>query len=220
MLVVGVALVVLGVFLSLRIAPGGVRDLHAYQAAPRCAAPPSGAAECRWTQTFTVSDIRLTSSRSDVDRAFLTDGHGSRWETEYANRKPVLTDLKKGDHVTGTVWRGRLTEISANGASQRTQAAPADMRTRVLILALMMVPSGLLTAIASGWRLVRRAPTPGMVATLRVALGMFFAGLFSPLIGGENLWMVAALWLTVAAVMTVAARHYVVRKRVPEAVPS
>ncbi|MDL4813332.1 hypothetical protein [Actinomadura opuntiae] len=219
-LVVGVALVALGLFLSIRIAPGGVRDLHAYQAAPRCAAAPSGAADCRWTQRFTVADIRLTSSRGDVDHAFLTDERGRRWRTEYADRKPVLTDLKEGDQVTGTVWRGRLTEISANGASQKTQDAPADLRARVLILALIVVPSGLLVAVAGGWRLARRAPTPGMAATLGVALGLFLAGLFSPMIGGEDFWTVAAVWLPVAALMAAAGRYHVVRKRAPEPAPS
>lgn len=212
----GTALVLVGVLMTVRFAPDGLRDLHAYEAAPRCAAAPSKPADCRWTQRFTVTGIHLTSSRSEGDRAVLTSADGTRWETEYANRKPLLGELKKGDPVTGTVWRGLLTEIAAKGTAQRTQDAPADMRTRVLILALIVVPSGLVMAAAAAWRLVRRSdPTPGMVATLGLGVGLFFAALFSPVIGGEDLAGVAAVWFPVAAVMAGAAIYYTVGKRRP-----
>jgi hypothetical protein len=213
-LLVGTALVLVGVLMSARIAPGGVRDLHAYEAAPRCASAPSEPAGCRWTQPFTVAAVHLSGGKREADRAVLTSADGTRWETEYADRKPLLGELKKGDVVTGTVWRGLLTEIAAKGAAQRTQDAPVNMRTRVLILALIVVPSGLLMAAAAAWRLVRRAgPTTGMVATLGLGVGLLFAALFSPLIGGEDLVGVAAVWVPVAAVMTGAAIYYTAYKR-------
>lgn len=214
----GTALVLVGVLMSVRFAPDGVRDLHAYEAAPRCASAPSGAADCRWTQPFTVAGVHLNGGKRDVDRAVLTSADGTRWETAYTDRKPLLSELKKGDRVTGTVWRGLLTEIAAKGAAQRTQDAPVDMRTRVLILALIVVPSGLVIATAGAWRLVRRGdPTTGMVSTLGLGVGLFFAALFSPVIGGENLGGVAAVWLPVAAVMTGVAIYYTVQKREPAA---
>jgi hypothetical protein len=149
-----------------------------------------------------------------VDRAYLTGADGVRWKTGYTNREPLLGELKKNDQVTGTVWRGRLTEIAAGDASQRTDDAPADMRTRVLILALIVVPSGSVMAAAGLWRLVRRSgPTTGMVATLGLGVGLFFAALFSPVIGGEDVAGVAAVWLPIAAVMTGAAIYYTVHKR-------
>ncbi|MGI5324940.1 hypothetical protein [Actinomadura nitritigenes] len=214
----GTALVLVGVLMSMRFAPDGVRDLHAYEAAPRCASAPSKPADCRWTQPFTVTGVHLTSSRSEGDRAVLAGADGTRWETEYANRTPLVGELKKGDRVTGTVWRGLLTEIAAKGAAQRTQDAPVDMRTRVLILALIVVPSGLVIAAAGGWRLVRRGdPTTGMVATLGLGVALFFGALFSPVIGGENLAGVAAVWLPIAAIMTGIAIYYTVQKREPAA---
>ncbi|QKG23387.1 hypothetical protein [Actinomadura verrucosospora] len=209
----GTALVLIGVLMSVRIAPDGVRDLHAYEAAPRCAAAPSEPAECRWTEPFTVTGIHLTGKRGDSDRAYLTSADGTRWKTAYANRNPLLGDLEKGDRVTGTVWRGLLTEISRGGTSQRTQDAPADMRARVLILALIVVPSGLLTAVAGAWRLVRSHPTTGMAATLGLGCALFGAGLFSPVIGGESLAGVAAVWLPVAVVSSGIAIWYTVHKR-------
>ena len=221
-LLFGVALVVFAVALTTTVAPGGARDLHAYQAAPRCPAAPSAPAECRWTQEFTVSGVRLTHSRSKSNRAFLTGADGVRRETFYSSQGPVLDTLDEGDRITGTVWRGLVTEIAAGGDSQKTQNAPADMRARSLIAALIMLPSGLLITTACVWRLRRRvttAPTPGMVATLGLALALFFAGLISPvLLGrrGENIWMVAAVWLPVAVLMTAVARGYVTHKRTHE----
>ncbi|MCP9953381.1 hypothetical protein [Actinomadura madurae] len=127
-------------------APGGTRALDAYNAAPRCPAEPSAPAECRWTQEFTVSGVHRTAKRGELDRAFLTDADGVRWETSYTDTGPVLDDLGKGDRVTGTIWRGRLTEIAANGDTQDTSVAPADMRARFLIAALIVVPR------PSSWR--------------------------------------------------------------------
>jgi hypothetical protein len=220
-LLFGVGLVVLGVGVVAAVAPGGVRDLRAYEAAARCPAAPSRPSDCRWTQAFTVSGVRITSSRSKLDRAFLTGTDGVRWETLYSSHGPVVDQLDEGDRVTGTIWRGRVTEITAGGSTQETDDAPADMRTRVLILALIVVPSGLVMTAACAWRLRRRAasaPTPGMVATLGLGFGLFFAGLLCPLVlAGRtaNFWLVAAVWLPATAVLTTVARVYVTQKRVP-----
>jgi hypothetical protein len=61
-----------------------------------------------------------------------------------------------------------------------------------------------------------------MVATLGLALALFFPGLLSPLLlgrRGENLWLVMALWLPMAALMTAVARGYVTHKRAPATTP-
>ncbi|TDC63396.1 hypothetical protein E1200_22420 [Actinomadura sp. GC306] len=226
-LLAGVGLVVLAAGLLAAEAPNGDRDLRAYESAPPCPSPPQEPADCRWTTDFTVSALHLTHKKNESDSAVLMDADGDRWDTSYPNRGPVLNTLDEGDRVTGTVWRGRLTEIAAGGDSQRTNAAPADMRTRVLIGALILVPSGVLMAAASTWRLLRRRafpePTPGMVATLGLAYALFLAGLFSPLLvsaGGENFWTTLAVWLPIAAAMTAAARIITVRNRRTKPTPS
>ncbi|ASU81439.1 hypothetical protein CDO52_00400 [Nocardiopsis gilva YIM 90087] len=221
-LLVGIAVVVGVAFLVAKEAPDGVRDLRAYKAAERCPTAPSAPAECRWTQEFTVSGTHLTHKRSESNRALLTDAAGGRWETRYPSHGPVLFRLDDGDKVTGTIWRGRLTEIASEGDSQETYAAPDNMRAGVLILALITVPPGLLMTAACAWRLRRHgapAPTPGMVATLGLAFGLFVAGPFSPLVLGDrdkNFWIVAAAWLPMAATLTFVARIYVTRKRSPD----
>lgn len=211
----GVALVTLAGFLVVTQAPGGVRDLRAYEAAPRCPAAPSRPVDCRWTQEFTATGVRLTHSRSTSNRAFLTGADGVRWETHYS---PVLNRLEDGDRVTGTVWRGLLTEISAWGESQQTQDAPADLRARVLILALVVVPGGLLLTAACGRRLVRRAdpePTRGMVAAMGLGFGLILGELCCLLLLGrraENVWLATAAWFPMVAVLTAVARGYTVQK--------
>ncbi|MDL4771934.1 hypothetical protein [Actinomadura xylanilytica] len=222
-LLIGLAVAVLvGLFVAAE-APGGTRDLRAYQAAPRCPAAPAAPAECRWTQEFTASGIELTSSRSKSDRVLLTGADGVKRETFYSNHA-VLTDLEEGDRVTGTVWRGLVTEIAAKGDSQKTQDAPADMRARLLIMALITIPAALLMTAACGWRLCRHraAPTPGMIATLGLAPGLFGGGLVSALFSGpaESFWRTLIAWLVITAVLAAVARFYVTQKRTPATAPA
>jgi hypothetical protein len=219
-LLCGVGLLVPAAVLLVTVAPGGDRDLRLYEAAPRCPSEPSADAECRWTQEFTVVGVRLSDKRGRPDRVVLRDADGARWESTYPSRGPLLEDLDGARQVTGTIWRGKLTEIATGDASQRTSLAPEDLRTRTLILALIVVPTGLLMTAASAWLLLRRAtpgPTPGMAATLGLAFGLLVAGLLTPLVfgqgKGENVGPMAAVWLPIAAIMTIAAFAYVTRKR-------
>ncbi|MEW2352441.1 hypothetical protein [Spirillospora sp. NPDC029432] len=213
-------------FLAVTEAPDGDRDLRAYKAAAPCPSAPTGPAECRWQQPFTVSSIHLTSKRGELDRTILADARGARWETAFTSNKPVLRLLSEGDRVTGTLWRGRLVEVAAEGESQRTDAAPADMRARLLIAALIAIPPCLVAAAACAWRLARRAaPTRGMVAAFGLAVALAFGGLFCPLVlagsGEERFWPVAVAWVPMAAIMTIAARAYVLHERdtAPEPAP-
>lgn len=217
-------LVALMAALAVTHAPDGTRDLDAYNSAPRCPSAPSAPAECRWTQEFTVSDVRRTFKKGKLDRATLTDSNGTDWKTEYVTNGPVLDDMDKGDRVTGTIWRGRVTEVAMNGDSQATEAAPDDLRARFFIGALIVIPPSLLMGAVCVWRLGSRwahrhapqDPTPGMTAALGLAVAGYFTGLASALLtsaAGENVWAVAAVWLPLTAVMAVATRVYVVQKR-------
>ncbi|WP_329235118.1 hypothetical protein OG417_29105 [Actinoallomurus sp. NBC_01490] len=199
-------------------APDGVRDLRAYQAAGRCPAAPSAPAECRWTQEFTVSGVHLSRGRNDSFRVLLTGPDGARWRTSYSSGGPLLYGIGEGDRVTGTIWRGLLTEIASGDVSQKTLDAPADMRARVLVLALIVIPAGLLLTAACVWRLcrLRAAPTPGMVATGGLAAGLLIGTLFCLLLLGdhaENPWWLAGVWAPMAALLTIVARVYVNQKR-------
>jgi hypothetical protein len=223
-LLAGAGLVALMTVLVVTEVPDANRRLDAYNAARRCPSAPSEPAGCRWTQPFTVTAIDLTSKRHELDKVILTDAHGTSWKTAYTNRNPVLSGLDEGDRVTGTIWRGQVTEVAKDGESQDTDAAPDDLRARLLIFALIAIPPALLAMAACAWRLAdkwtyRRAPrdpTPGMTATLGLAIAVLVGGLFCPLLvnaAGESFWPVAAAWLPLTALMTIATRIYVVKKR-------
>jgi hypothetical protein len=212
----GVALVGVATELVVVVAPDSARELSAYEAAPPCPHAPPTPAECRWTEEFTVSDIHLIASyQKGDDSAVLTGASGARWKTIYPDRGPVVVQLDEGDRVTGTIWRGRLTEIAANGATEQTGRAPHDPRPQSFVLALAMVPSGLFLAIAGIWRLLLRRATPAMETTVRMGIGLFFAGLLSFIGFGvaaiflpqsvvDHFWVFAAVFLAAAIWMTVA----------------
>ena len=222
----GVALVGGATDLGTVVAPDNVRELHAYEAAPRCSAAPSTPAECRWTEEFTVSDIHVVPEYKRGDRsAVLTGASGARWNTGYNNSGPLLDQLDEGDRVTGTIWRGRLTEITANGARQETGRAPAD-GSGPDILALVLASSGLLVIVTCAWRLRRRRATPAMKATLGLSIGLLFVGLFSAVVlfllsdflpqsMADNFWLFAAIYGVGAAWMTVVDRRSLKAPRTP-----
>jgi len=183
-LLVSAILVAVAVGLFVRALPDGDREVREYEAAPACTAAPQGPAECRWTQEFTVSDIYLTKARHDDNTAVLTAADGTRWETSYGSRGPVLNQLDEGDRVTATLWRGRIVEISAHGRTQETDDAPVDLIRHRFTLVLAVVPPGLLVAAACVWRLARRdlpAPTRGMAATLMLACALILVGILAPI---------------------------------------
>ncbi|WP_328997542.1 hypothetical protein OHA18_24100 [Kribbella sp. NBC_00709] len=216
-LLVGVALVGVAADLGAVMGPDDARELHAYRTAPHCSTAPSAPAECRWTEEFTVSDVDVVPEYKRGDRrAVLSRPSGASWTVGFNRSGPVLEKLHEGERVTGTVWRGRITGITADGAAQETQKAP-DGATGPDLFALILASSGLLAVGASAWRLRRRraAPTRAMEATFVLSIGMLPLGLFTvgsplflsvflPVSVAENFWLLAAIFCAGAVWMTVA----------------
>ncbi|MEV2277633.1 hypothetical protein AB0I72_18805 [Nocardiopsis sp. NPDC049922] len=220
-LLLGLGIVALPTLAVAAVAPDGTVDLEAYRAAEPCPSAPTGPSDCLWAEEFTVTDVHLDDrgTRSPSYTTVLTDASGGTWESSYGDRGPVVHRLDVGDRVTGTVWRGELTEIAFGDEIQESRDAPADMRTRVLIGALVTVPTGLLLAATGLWRLARLhepEPTDGMGATLSLSVTVFFLGLFSLVLVsglGENLWAVLAVWLPLTALAAFGFRLSVTHKR-------
>jgi hypothetical protein len=222
----GVAMVGAATDLGAVVGPDNFREVHTYEAAPRCPAAPATPAECRWTQEFTVSYVHDVRSYQTGDRsAVLTTASGARWKTGFGQSGPVLNQLDVGDRVTGTIWRGRLTEITADGARQETGRAPADGNGPD-ILALVLASSGLLVIVTCAWRLRRRRATPAMQATLGLSIGLLVVGLFSAVVLfaltdvlpqslAYNFWLFAAIFGVGAVWMTVVERRSFKAPRTP-----
>ncbi|WP_406047576.1 hypothetical protein [Kribbella sp. NBC_00889] len=222
----GVALVGVATDLGTVVAPDNDREIHAYETAPRCSTAPQTPAECRWTEEFTASGIHVVPEYKTGDRsAVLIGASGARWNTGFPNSGPILDQLDEGDRVTGTIWRGRLTEITANGAAQETGAAPAD-GSWPDIVSLVLSSSGLLVVVACAWRLRHRRATPAMDATIVLSIGLLFVGLFSAIAlfvladllspsVAYNFWLFAAIFCAGAAWVTVLVRRDLKAPRTP-----
>jgi hypothetical protein len=224
-LLVGLGMVAGAVGALVAYLPGGDRDLRAYEAATPCPTVPIEPADCLWKQEFTVTEVDDPRGRGQGQYTILTDADGHRWWSTYGDFGPVWNELARGDRVTGTIWRGTLTEISEGGASQRTSEAPADMRARGAVAALILLPSGLSLAIVSAWRFALRRASPtltsGQSASFWLSFGLLMAGLISPLSAAllpyddefEHAWFTALIWLPIAGLMAVLARIHTIRAR-------
>jgi hypothetical protein len=224
-LLVGLGMVAGAVGALVAYVPDGDRDLRAYEASTPCPTVPVEPADCLWKQEFTVTEVDDPGGRGKEPYTILTDADGNRWRSTYGNSGPVWGELAKGDRVTGTIWRGTLTEISEGTASQRTSQAPADMRARSAVLALILLPSGLILAIVSAWRFARRRAsptwTPGQSASFWLSFGLLMAGLISPVPAVlfpydgelEHAGFTALIWLPIAGLMAVLARLHTIRER-------
>jgi hypothetical protein len=205
--------------------PDGDRDLRAYEAATPCPTVPVAPAGCLWKQEFTVTEVDDPRGRGKGPYTILTDADGHRWRSTYGDPGPVWGELAKGDRVAGTIWRGTLTEISERGASQRTSEAPADLRSWSAVLALILLPSGLILALVSAWRFARRRAsptlTPGQSASFWLSFGLLMAGLLSPIPAAllpydgefEHAGFTALIWLPIAGLMAVLACLHTIRAR-------
>lgn len=207
--------------------PDGDRELRAYQSATRCPSAPSELtepADCLWTYPFIVDEVDASPrGRGNPPYAILRGPDGDNRKATFANSDPVLETLSRGDRVTGTMWRGTLTEIEAGGASQTTAEAPADMVARIAVLAMILIPSGLVLMAASAWRLATRRAhpdlTPGQRATFALSLWFLMTALLAPLPASllpydgeaQHALLTAAIWLPVAVIMIIVARVRTVR---------
>ncbi|MET8540928.1 hypothetical protein ABZW03_09765 [Kitasatospora sp. NPDC004799] len=125
---------------------------RAYTAAAVCPAgdPRAVGTECVRTAPFTVSDTVVRDQvRNSQFRATLT---APRWTGKvlFGDPGPLLEELKPGDQVDGTVWRGRIVRLERAGVAQATADEPRDEMQFTAAMgtftALVAVLAGLLGA--------------------------------------------------------------------------
>lgn len=190
--------------------PEQIADERAYRSAPVCA-PATRTDDCVRDQEFTVSDIRLGK---DQHKATLTDSAGTARRIGFADDDPLLSTLRDGDRVTGTVWQGAVQEVTAKGINQKTWARPVNPPGADLAAALGMGVAGLTLSTVCVWRLRqgadRHEPTRRMRHLVRLAAGLGVAGIAAAVITAYfdlGLWTGPALWALFTAPMVAFTVH-------------
>ncbi|MFV2173570.1 hypothetical protein ACFHW2_25410 [Actinomadura sp. LOL_016] len=115
----------------------------------------------------------------------------------------------------GTIWRGEIVRIAALGDEQDTAASPSGFAETFVGTALLVGSSGLLMAVAGGWRLRRRAEPAmpaglvgllcftGIMAGVTLAIGITVATAEWPIRLIPGLWGVAAVLVAGCTVLAV-----------------
>ncbi|GAA0436098.1 hypothetical protein [Streptomyces luteireticuli] len=203
-LLAGVAGVAASVWMACFWVPDEIADERAYRSAPACAQT-SRTDDCVREREFTVSDVRLGKKQHE---ATLTDSAGAARRVGFAGDGPLLSRLHDGDRVTGTVWRGAVQEIAAEGTKQETWARSANPPGADLAAAIGVGSAGLVLTAVCGWRLRqgadRHEPTRRMRYLVRLALGLGLAGIAAAVLATSfdlGLWAGPALWALFAAPM-------------------
>ncbi|WP_344345543.1 hypothetical protein, partial [Kitasatospora putterlickiae] len=105
-------------------------DRHrSYAAAAPCQAgsPGGSVEECVRTVPFTVSGtVVRDAGKSSEYRATLDGAPFWSGEVRFGDAGPLLSDLKPGDRVDGTVWRGRVMRLERAGVAQASSEEPRD----------------------------------------------------------------------------------------------
>ncbi|MFF7458670.1 hypothetical protein [Kitasatospora sp. NPDC008115] len=109
--------------------PDDAERHRSYTAAAPCPATSPGAAveECVRTVPFTVTGTLVRNAgKSSEFRATLDGAPLWSGEVRFGGAGPLLEDLKPGDRVEGTVWRGRVMGLERAGVAQRSSDKPRD----------------------------------------------------------------------------------------------
>ncbi|MBV2155450.1 hypothetical protein [Kitasatospora sp. SUK 42] len=177
--------------------PDDAARSHEYAVAATCPAGSPGAAveECVRTVPFTVNStvVRPKDHVATVDGAPFWSG-----TVQFINNGPLLEDLKPGDQVNGTLWRGHVTRMERAGVAQSTAAEPRDEAQIMAGLGTFLAMLAVLAA-ALGTLLFTGRPI-----TVALARSLFFRTLFSCFAPAALAYWVGLPWWTVpiAAVLT------------------
>ncbi|MGW2546667.1 hypothetical protein ACWC5I_38790, partial [Kitasatospora sp. NPDC001574] len=125
--------------------PDDTERSRSYSAAATCPTESPGAAveECVRTVQFTVNGTALRPKEhlATLDGVPFWSG-----TVRFGNPGPLLEDLKPGDRVDGTVWRGQVTRLERAGVAQSSVDEP---RNEAQIIAGLGTAAALLAVLAA-----------------------------------------------------------------------
>ncbi|MET9608879.1 hypothetical protein ABZZ17_28095 [Streptomyces sp. NPDC006512] len=174
-------------FLAAEMLPSDVSRYEAYAATGPCPGE-----DCLRTVSFTVeSVVSKDSGKSTVYDVIVHGTPFGRGLVPFGGGGPLVKQLRPGDRVTGTVWRGDVMALSRDGIRESSADEPRDeaqMTAGVATFAGLLAALGLVLGTVRlaggdrhghlGWRpfvkpmLIGTGITCGGVAFLALALGV------------------------------------------------
>lgn len=109
---------------------------------------------CLRTVSFTVESTKNNRSRSGSYKATLSGAPFWNGTVAFGDPDPLLEQLRPGDQVTATVWRGHVMTVGARGVRQSTSDEPRDEPQMTVAIGTFL---GLLAAMGLGLGAVRMA---------------------------------------------------------------
>ncbi|WP_344324233.1 hypothetical protein [Streptomyces macrosporus] len=185
--------------------PSDIKRYQDYVAADPCPAhaPAEEWEDCLRTVSFTVKDTEVKSGRSSSFVATLYGAPSWNGDVDFGDPGPLLEQLRPGDRVTGTVWRGDVVVISKGGVRQNSSDAPRDEPQMTAAIGTL---TGLLAALGLGFGVVRLAGSRGHGLFTWRSFGkpLFFTMLITCFaVGFPALWL-GLPWQAVPAVAVLA----------------
>ncbi|MFE7558776.1 hypothetical protein [Kitasatospora sp. NPDC057500] len=156
-------------YLFAALLPDDAERYRSYTAAAPCPAASPGAAveECVRTVPFTVAGTvvrhagKSSEFRATLDGAPLWSG-----EVRFSDAGPLLEDLKPGERVDGTVWRGRVMGLERSGVAQRSADKPRDEAQFTAAAGTFAALLALFTAAGGALLLAGRRATAALARSL------------------------------------------------------
>jgi hypothetical protein len=178
-----------------------------YRAARACPAGEAARAweDCLRTVAFTVTDVefRTTGRRGEQQATVVGTPFWDR-VVDLGSPDPLLRELREGDRVTGTIWRGEIMALAKGDLRQNT---PEEPRDEPQVPAIAGTLAGLLALLSFAFGAIRLAGRPGLqqyAAWRPYGRRLLIAVLVTGFGGGLLFtWLGIPWWLTPAAIVAV-----------------
>ncbi|MFJ9417701.1 hypothetical protein ACIRPT_26535 [Streptomyces sp. NPDC101227] len=153
--------------------------------------------DCLRKVTFTVEDTRNTSK--NMRATLLGPEPFPRMVVPFGDSEPVLSGLRRGDRVAGTVWRGVVVVVAEGDGRQDSADAPRDEPQMTAAIGTF---AGLLAALALMFGAMRlaRPRDPGLFTWLPYGKWLLIVtGATCAVVGLSTVWT-GLPWLLVPTV--------------------
>lgn len=153
--VAGVAALVAGAVVLVAV-PGAVADERAFVSAHHCEGPDVvPGEECVRSVWLTVDDVHVQRGRSSKGWVEGSADGGWRGRADFEGVRPFLSEVRPGDRVAATLWRGDPVLLWQGSDRQSTSRHPAGTPVVLTAIVLVLALAGAVALHAAWWWLRR-----------------------------------------------------------------